>query len=98
MPTYVLVTKLSAEMARDLKSIEKKGREIGDRVRAKCPGVRWIAHYTLLGPYDFLDIFEAKDEEEAAKVSAITLSTGVASAESWTAIPWERFVELVKEL
>ena len=57
-----------------------------------------MSHYALLGPYDFMDIFEAPDEEVAAKVSIITLSSGALQAESWTAIPYSRFVELVDEL
>ncbi len=69
-----------------------------DTVHRTCPGVKWAAHYALLGPYDFMDIFEAPNEEVAAKVSMITLSTGASQAESWTAIPYSRFLELVKEI
>jgi len=32
--------------------------------------VRWLANYWLLGPYDYLDIYEAPNEEVATKVSA----------------------------
>jgi hypothetical protein len=45
-----------------------------------------------------MDVFEAPNEEVAAKVSMITLSSGALQAESWTAIPYSRFVELVDEL
>jgi hypothetical protein len=45
-----------------------------------------------------MDVFEAPNEEIAAKVSMITLSSGALTAESWTAIPYSRFVELVDEL
>jgi hypothetical protein len=45
-----------------------------------------------------MDVFEAPNEEIAAKVSMITLSAGALQAESWTAIPYSRFVELVDEL
>jgi uncharacterized protein with GYD domain len=60
--------------------------------------VKWVAHYALLGPHDFIDIYEAPTEEEAAKVSMITLSTGALVVERWMAIPHKRFLELVKEL
>lgn len=64
----------------------------------KCPEVKWVGHYALLGPYDFMDIFEAPDGETAAKVSLISLSRGAVKAESWTAIPYARFLELAKEI
>ena len=64
-------------------------------VKEKVPSVKWIAHYAILGPYDFLDIFEAADELEAAKVSLISRSTGADVAESWTAIKFPQFLDLV---
>ena len=51
-----------------------------------------------MGQYDFLDIFEAKNEEEAAKVSLISMASGALQAESWTAIWYNRFLEIIKEL
>jgi uncharacterized protein with GYD domain len=60
--------------------------------------VKFLAHYALLGPHDFLDIYEAPDEESAAKVSMISLSGGAVSAESWVAIPYKKFLGLIKDL
>lgn len=98
MATFVLMTKLSPEVTKDLKHRKHIGREWLNTVTSTCPEAKFIAHYALLGPYDFMDIFEAPNEEVAAKVSAITLSTGALQAESWTAIPYQRFLELVDEL
>ncbi|UCE02927.1 MAG: GYD domain-containing protein [Candidatus Latescibacterota bacterium] len=98
MPTFVLMTKLSPEVTRDMKKRETIGREWKDEVDKRCPGIRWIDHYALLGPYDFMDVFEAPSEEVAAKVSMISLARGALQAESWTAIPYSRFVELTKEI
>jgi len=69
-----------------------------EQVKEKCPEVNFLAHYALLGPYDFLDIYEAPNEDVAAKVSLISLKTGAAQAESWVAIPYKRFVELTEEI
>ena len=98
MATYVLLTKLTPEVTRDLKARKKVGKQWLQKVSEKCSEVNWIAHYALLGPYDFMDIFEAPNEEVAAKVSMITLSSGALQAESWTAIPYHRFLELVEEI
>jgi len=98
MATYVLMTKLCPELVRDVKHREAIGRKWMRAIAEKCPQVRFVAHYALLGPYDFLDIYEAPNEEIAAKVSMITLSQGAVTAESWTAIEYGRFIELMDEI
>jgi uncharacterized protein with GYD domain len=98
MKTYVLMTKLSPEVSRQVKQRARLGRAWLDEVKRKCPQVKFLAHYALLGRYDFLDIYEAPDEETAAKVSLISLSNGALQAESWIAIPYKRFVELIDEI
>ena len=69
MATYILLTKLSSESLGDLRKRETIGRKWLKSVKEKCPEVKWVDHYALLGPFDFMDIFEAPDEEVAAKVS-----------------------------
>ena len=60
--------------------------------------MKFVAHYGLLGPFDFLDIYEAPDEETAAKVSMISLANGAFQAESWMAIPYKKLVKLAQEI
>lgn len=98
MKTFILMTKLSPEISKHMKDRAKIGRECLDQVKEKCPEVKFIAHYALLGNYDFIDIYEAPDEETAAKVSMISLSNGAFHAESLVAIPYKRFLELAKEI
>ena len=92
------MTKLSSEMSGRLKQRKKIGRSWLDEVKKKCPKVKFLAHYALLGKYDFLDIYEAPDEETAARVSMISLSNGATLAESWTAIPYKNFLKLIDEI
>jgi uncharacterized protein with GYD domain len=68
---------------------------VAERIRKECPGVRWLANYAILGPYDYLDIFEAPSELEAAKAIMLIRSFGRAQTETWTALPWERFRGLI---
>lgn len=98
MTTYLLLTKLTPEVMKNLKQREKIGRKWINEVSDKCPEVKWLSHYVVLGRYDFVDVFEAPDEETAAKVSMISLSSGALQAETWTAIAYSRFLELVDEV
>ncbi len=98
MATYVLMTKLTPQVVSDPSRRRQYGREWKQAVDRLCPGIKWLAHYALLGPYDFLDIYEAPDEETAAKVSMITHANGAQKAESWPAIPYVRFLDLAREV
>jgi uncharacterized protein with GYD domain len=98
MKTFILMTKLSPEVSRKVRDRGAVGRAWLDQVKKKCPEVKFISHYGLLGPYDFIDIYEAPDEETAAKVSMISLANGAFQAESWVAIPYKRIVELAREI
>ena len=98
MQTYILLTKLSPDLSRQMKDRAKLGLSWLDQVREKCPEVKFVAHYALLGEYDFLDIYEAPDEESAMKVSIISQANGAFQAQSLPAIPYKRFLELTREI
>jgi uncharacterized protein with GYD domain len=98
MPHYVLLTKLSRDLTRKMKDRAAIGEAWKQKVDDNCPGVNWVAHYAIFGPWDFLDVYEAPDDETAAKVSMITLSEGATAAETWNAIPYQRFLELVGDV
>jgi uncharacterized protein with GYD domain len=98
MQTYILLTKLAPEVSKKMKDRGRMGDNWLEHVKEKCPEVKFIAHYAILGQYDFIDIYEAPDNETAAKVSIISQANGALSAESLTAIPYKRFVELTTEI
>lgn len=98
MQTYILLTKLSPEVSKKMKDRSKIGHSWLDHVKEKCPQVKFVAHYAILGQYDFIDIYEAPDVETAAKVSMISQANGALHAESLAAIPYKRFLELTGEI
>ncbi len=98
MKTFILLTKLAPEISKQMKDRARLGRNWLEQVKQKCPEVKFIEHYALLGPFDFLDIYEAPDEETAAKVSMISLSNGAFEAQSLIAIPYKKFLDLVEKI
>ena len=95
MATYVVLTRLTPDAVKtpaDLKRLEKA---VSGRIRKECPHVKWLANYAVLGPCDYLDLFEAPDEATAAKVTMLIRSFGHGTTETWTAVPWERFEALI---
>jgi uncharacterized protein with GYD domain len=98
MALYVMQTRLSPEALTCPESVVELNRRVEERIKTECPTVRWVANYAVLGPCDYLDIFEAPDADAATKVALIVRSFGHATTETWMATPWERFVELATGL
>ena len=98
MQTFILLTKLTPELTQRIKDRSTIGGSWLELLKEKCPDVKFIAHYALLGQYDFLDIYEAPNVNTAAKVSMISQANGALKAESLPAIPYKDFLELVKEI
>jgi uncharacterized protein with GYD domain len=96
MPTYVMLTRVSGDALRDPASLEELGFRVTEKLHADCPEVKWLASYAVLGGYDYLDVFEAPDNEVATKVAVVVRSFGHASTETWPATPWERFKQLLR--
>ena len=104
MKTFVMMTKMSSrnahlvELGAKLQDRAKNSEEWLRQVKVKCPDIKFIAHYAILGYWDFMDIYEAPDEETAAKVSLISRAFGAHEVESWCAIPSERLQRLARDL
>ena len=96
MPTYVLMTKLSSSSLHDPKGRRQAGQEWKKKVTEQCPGVKWLAHYALLGPYDFIDIYDAPDQDTAFRVSLLSRELGALAAESWPAIAYEKYLPIIE--
>jgi len=104
MKTFVLMTRMAhqdadiMEVATKLKGRAQHQSEWLQTIKKRCPKVHWLAHYAILGQWDFMDIYEAPDEETAAVVSLLSRSSGAHYVESWTAIPNNRLMEIAEAL
>ena len=67
MAIYVLFTTLTDEGRKTIKSNPQRIQEVNKEVEAM--GVRILAQYALLGPYDFINILEAPDNHTVSKVA-----------------------------
>jgi uncharacterized protein with GYD domain len=96
MAHYVMLTKLSPEAAGRTRDLEQLEREVKQRLETECPEVRWVTSYSVLGPYDYVDVFEAPDNVAATKVALIVRSFGHATTETWPAMPWTSFRDIAR--
>ena len=98
MVTYVMLTRLSPQALTRPESVAELNREVEDKIVKECSGVKWIANYAVLGPCNYLDIFEVPDADTATKVALLVRSFGHATTETWVATQWDRFLDLAKDL
>lgn len=98
MPVFVLMTRLAPESLHDARGRRATGKAWLKKVQLACPDVKWLSHYALLGPYDFMDIYEAPDVETAHRVSLISRAEGALTAESWQALPYDAYLELLEDV
>lgn len=98
MSLFVLLTRLTSEEVKPSFTVRKKEHDVIETIRRACPEVKWVADYAILGPYDYLDVFEAPDTETAMKVSAIVRSVAGAHTEVWPATRWKVHNELMRDV
>jgi uncharacterized protein with GYD domain len=87
MPTYVMLTNLTAEGIRTLKNNPNRVGEVNKEVEQI--GAKVLAQYATLGQYDFVTIVEAPDDKTMAKVSVELGSRGTMSSQTLAAMPAE---------
>jgi len=90
MALYIMLSTLSEtgrQVVRKLPgSIRKVNAEVGRM------GVRVVAQYAVLGPYDFVTVLEAPDNETVAKVSVELGARGSVQMMTMPAIPVDAFI------
>lgn len=98
MATYIMLTRLSPEAVTRPGAIADLNKKVEERIRKDCPGVKWLANYAVLGPYDYLDVFEAPNPDAATQVALLVRSFEHATTETCVAAPWDHFLELAQGL
>ena len=93
MPTFVMLTNLTSEGVKTLKSHPGRVAEVNREVEAL--GARVVAQYATLGQYDFVTIIEAESEEVMAKVAVEMGSRGTMSSQTLAALQAERLAEVL---
>lgn len=95
MPTYILLSILTAEGRKTLRERPNRILEVNREIEAM--GVKVLKQYAVLGPYDFVNIVEAPDNETIARVSIELGSRGTLKVMSLPAVAVEEFIQKIKK-
>lgn len=94
MATYILLSSITEEGAETIKANPDRIKEVNREVEAF--GVRVLSQYAVLGPYDFVTIVEAPDNETVARMSAELAARGTVKIMTLPAIPIDTFIARLK--
>ena len=89
MAIYVMLTTLTDEGRKTLKQNPQRIKAVNKEVEAM--GVKILAQYALLGPYDFINILEAPDNKAVSKVAVELGSRGTLQTMTMAAMTIDEF-------
>ena len=94
MPHYVILSNLTDEGRKTIKQKPERIMEVNKEIEGM--GIKIHKQYALLGPYDFVNIVEAPDNETVMKMSVDIGSRGSVQLITLPSLPVEEFVKKIK--
>ncbi len=95
MPIYILLSTLTAEGRKTIKERPERIKEVNKEIEAF--GAKVLTQYAVMGPYDFVNVVEAPNNEAIVRVSVELGSRGTVEIMSLTAIPIDDFIASIKK-
>ncbi len=90
MATYIMLTTLTDEGRKTIKQNPQRIKEVNKEVEAM--GVKILAQYAVLGPYDFVNILEAPDNRTVSKVALELGSRGTLQTMTLSALTVDELI------
>ena len=95
MPTYILLTSLTAQGVQTLKANPDRLREVNRDVEEL--GAKVLHQWATLGPFDFVNVIEAPDTATVARVSVALGARGSAKLQTLPALDVDEFLSSFSE-
>jgi uncharacterized protein with GYD domain len=95
MATYIMLTTLTDEGRKTIQERPNRIKEVNKELEGM--GAKVISQYAVLGPYDFVNIIEAPDNQAIARISVALGSRGTAHFLTMPAIPIDQFSSSLKK-
>jgi uncharacterized protein with GYD domain len=94
MAVYLMLTTLTDEGRKTIKANPARIKEVNKEVEAM--GAKVLAQYALLGPYDFINILEAPNNEVTVRVAVELGARGTLGTLTMAALTVDEFVKSLK--
>ena len=93
MAVYVMLSTLTDEGRKTVRHRPERIQEVNREIESW--GAKVLAQYAIMGPYDFVNIIEAPDNESAARISLELGSRGTVQIMTLPAIPIETYISRI---
>lgn len=94
MAIYVMLTTLTEDGRKTIKDKPERIKEVNKEVEAM--GAKIITQYAVLGPYDFVNILDAPNNQVITRVAVELGSRGTLQTMTMAAIDIDSFIETLK--
>ncbi len=94
MAYYVILSTLTDEGRKTIKQRPERILEVNKELESM--GIKVKEQFAVLGPYDFVNIIEAPDNETVMKMSVEIGSRGTVQLLSMAALPIDEFIKRLK--
>lgn len=94
MATYIMLSTLTEEGRKVMKKRPTWVKTVNKELERF--GAKVMAQYAVLGPYDFVNVVEAPDNETIARVSVELGARGAVHLMTMAAIPIDTFISKLK--
>ena len=95
MPVYLMLTTITDEGRKTIKDNPDRIKEVNKEI--ELMGIKILAQYALLGPYDFVNIVEAPRDEIATKLAINLSARGTLQAMTLPAMDIDELIATLKE-
>jgi len=93
MNTYILLSRVSPEAAKNPASFKELAQEVSKTIRRECPNIHWQDSFATMGPYDVVDVIQCDDPLQVAKAVTIIRTMGHSVTETMQGTPWTKFLD-----
>ena len=94
MPTYILLSSLNPGGLETLRERPDRMLEVNQEIEKMGGHIK--DQYAVLGPFDFVTILEASDNDTVAKIAVSMGARGTVRIQTLPAIPVEEFIQTLK--
>ena len=95
MAKFVMLTTITDEGRKTIMENPRRIKEVNKEVEAM--GAKILAQYTVLGPYDFINIMEAPSNEVISKVAVTLGARGTLQTMTMAAMDIDAFIGSLKK-
>jgi len=95
MALFIMLTNLTDDGMETLREKPERIKEVNDEVTQKF-GVKILTQYMVMGPYDFVNLVEAPDNDTMVKMAIELGSRGTIRTMTMPAIEIDKIIEDLK--